>query len=441
MVKINTKKITAVGLATLMLGSPLAAFANETTTTIGIDTTVEVDISDLEENIVEVDAEVESNTSTTTEDSDLEENTTIEVETEVESETEIEVEDTTQEVEEEIQEELTEKEKEYFSTEEGAALRWEQLSLQLEARVENSELLIAKVDVESGVTVEELERIHLEFQSILDEVKAVDVEASSSSDLALLYVNYKKEIITLTQEFKVEYSKGINDGQRAELKEEIEAKREELKEERKEKLEHLKAKHSLKQAVRIYANISGLDVEELKAQYESGELTLDEVKLEVKAHFETLSDEEKEEAREKFNEEKTKLKIELKEKSEELREEAKEKAQELREEAKERAQELRELRAQTRVDVRAQMRDAETTINASTQIEKFKELSPEKKKNLERLAMQKLIEKQDELTQEDIEKLQIIGSKFNSGEEINQEELIEVAAIMDIDIEQELEVN
>ncbi|MEC8339128.1 MAG: hypothetical protein VXZ40_00760 [Nanoarchaeota archaeon] len=430
MVKINTKKITAVGLATLMLGSPLAAFANETTTTIGIDTTVEVDISDLEENIVEVDAEVESNTSTTTEDSDLEENTTIEVETEVESETEIEVEDTTQEVEEEIQEELTEKEKEYFSTEEGAALRWEQLSLQLEARVENSELLIAKVDVESGVTVEELERIHLEFQSILDEVKAVDVEASSSSDLALLYVNYKKEIITLTQEFKVEYSKGINDGQRAELKEEIEAKREELKEERKEKLEHLKAKHSLKQAVRIYANISGLDVEELKAQYESGELTLDEVKLEVKAHFETLSDEEKEEAREKFNEEKTKLKIELKEKSEELREEA-----------KERAQELRELRAQTRVDVRAQMRDAETTINASTQIEKFKELSPEKKKNLERLAMQKLIEKQDELTQEDIEKLQIIGSKFNSGEEINQEELIEVAAIMDIDIEQELEVN
>ncbi len=430
MVKINTKKITAVGLATLMLGSPLAAFANETTTTIGIDTSVEVDISDLEENIVEVDAEVESNTSTTTEESEFSDNTTIEVETEVESETEVEVEDTAEEVEEEVQEELTEKEKEYFSTEEGAALRWEQLSLQLEARVENSELLIAKVDVESGVTVEELERIHLEFQSILDEVKAVDVEASSSSELALLYVEYKKEIITLTQEFRVEYSKGINEGQRAELKEEIEAKKEEFKEERKEKLEDLKAKHSLKHAVRVYANISGLDVEELKAQYESGELTLDEVKLEVKAHFETLSDEEKEEAREKFNEEKTKLKIELKERREELREEA-----------KERAQELRELRAETRVDVRAQMRDTETTINASAQIEKFKELSPEKKKNLERLAMQKLIEKQDELTQEDIEKLQVIGSKFNSGEEINQEELIEVAAIMDIDIEQELEVN
>ena len=439
MVKINTKKITAVGLATLMLGSPLAAFANETTTTIGIDTSVEVDISDLEENIVEVDAEVESNTSTTTQESEFSDNTTIEVETEVESETEVE--DTAEEVEEEVQEELTEKEKEYFSTEEGAALRWEQLSLQLEARVENSELLIAKVDVESGVTVEELERIHLEFQSILDEVKAVDVEASSSSELALLYVEYKKEIITLTQEFKVEYSKGINEGQRAELKEEIEAKKEEFKEERKEKLEDLKAKHSLKHAVRVYANISGLDVEELKSQYESGELTLDEVKLEVKAHFETLSDEEKEEAREKFNEEKTKLKIELKERREELREEAKERAQELRDEAKERAQELRELRAQTRVDVRAQMRDTETTINASAQIEKFKELSPEKKKNLERLAMQKLIEKQDELTQEDIEKLQVIGSKFNSGEEINQEELIEVAAIMDIDIEQELEVN
>ncbi len=389
MVKITTKKISAVGMATLLLGTPLAAFADSDNTTIDIDTSVEVNISDLEEEILEAEIETEVDVNET-QDSD---------------------------------EDLSEEEKSYFLTEEGAALKWEQLSLRLEARVENSKTLIEEVPEESPIDTNELERIHKEFERLLLEIQSVEVETTTNSDLVSLYISYKKEIITLSQEFKVEYTKGINEERREELKEKIEAKKEEIQERREDKLQDLKVKHNLKNLAQVYSSISGLSLEELRTQYEAGEISVDDVKLEVRTYWDSLSEEEKEEARERIKEEKTKLEILIKERNKEIRENFKERIEALKEERKEKVEELKEERKEVRIDTQQQIRALKNQDEFRTIQEKFDSLTPEQQEVLKNRA--------EQLDPNEQEKLNKLAEKFLSGEELSEEDLAEVEVIVE----------
>ena len=373
--KINTKKITAVGLATLMLGTPIGAFADEENTTVDVDTTIEVDTTDLEEEVLEV--EVES---------------------------------------EEV--DLDESEREYFLTQEGATLKWEQLTLRLEARVENAQTLITEIPEDSEVNSATLTEIISEFERILDEINSVDIETTTLSDLTYLYIDYKKQVVELSHDFKEEYTKGISEERREKLKEKIEAKKEEFKEERRERISELQVKHSMKNLAKAYSHISGLDLEEIRTQYESGDITLEEVKATVRESWENLSEEEKQEAKEKLQEEKSRIKIEIKERNEDLREQFKERIDEIKEERKEKFNELKEKRDVVR-EQRAELNQEEFE---SIQ-ERFESLTPEQQ--------EKLKERAENLDPKQQERLSIIAGKYLSGEELSEEDLAEIDVIVE----------
>lgn len=285
---------------------------------------------------------------------------------------ETETETTTEDEEEVVEEE----EAQVLSTSLGAEIRLLQLQSRIEFQVESGNTIIERMQ-ENNYSTTELEEIITNFENLIVEIEAIDVETQTSEELAEVYVSIKAQAIELSKNFKDTIKDTLSDEDKAKLKAKIKEKREaheNRKDERKEKLVELKAKYNANKAKSIMESLDVENPEELIEKIQSGELTAEDIRVSITAKFEAKPKEEREENLNRFKEEKQKIKIESKERVEELRIKAKESREQFNErfdDIKERLHELREenkkLKVQVKKNVEANNRP--TGINIDERIE------------------------------------------------------------------------
>ena len=161
--------------------------------------------------------------------------------------------------------------------------------LQLE-KVLTRNILIGE-KIKEIVEISELDSILTEMGFLKDEIQDAD---PNSEDAVEQFVDMKNESINLTKEFRITLHDLLD-------KETIETLREQMKDFFKEEMQSLR--EQIRDMIRNFNRnrlhsiyeIIGLVDEELLEQYEAGEVTIDEVKEQLREYFDSLTKEERRE--------------------------------------------------------------------------------------------------------------------------------------------------
>lgn len=261
----------------------------------------------------------------------------------------IEDEDSTIEVENEetvsieTEDNITEEDSNMISDNLGAKIRLLQLQKRVELQMESANLIIESIyEMNPQANTTELEEINAKFEKLLMEIEGASMEEDQEV-LAQNYVAMKKQAIELTQEFRIAVKDDLNDEQKEQIKKRLEIRKEIIENRKDARLEQLKNEFNAKKAMEIMARLN-VENEELANQLKTGELTVEEVRAQLKERFQNMSAEEKREAALKIKEENQKRKIEMQEERQALIEKAKEKRAELKERLELRKQEIERIK-------------------------------------------------------------------------------------------------
>jgi len=172
----------------------------------------------------------------------------------------------------------------------GAEVRLLQLEKVLTRNIMMGEKII-EILQELEVNTFDLELILTEMNFLKDEIQDAD---PNSEDAAEQFVDMKNESINLTKEFRITLHDLLDE-------ETIETLREQMKDFFKEEMQSLR--EQIRDMIRNFNRnrlhsiyeIIGLVDEELLEQYEDGEVTIDEVKEQLREYFDNLTKEERRE--------------------------------------------------------------------------------------------------------------------------------------------------
>lgn len=343
----------------LVLVSPLSVFADldETSNDVisNINTTISVVNTSIVDNTNISDDSTQMNNETEIEVEEIEE-----VETEVEeNETEVETEDVINNTDAEILSDLN-----------GARVRLAQLERRIEAQIDGANLIIDKLEANNkSVDYERLNEIVKSFELLLIQIDGTDFN-SDTQTLANEFVVIKSDAIALSQEFRETVKDSLKEAEKEELRNRIETKKAEVYAKHQAKIDELKNKYNAKKTAQL-AKAYGISAEDLEAKILSGELTLDQIKSEIKGKYDNLSDEEKQVVKQKIAEEMKKSAIEVRQKIEENKEVIKQRnevrKEEIKSEIEARKEEIKQ-RTETRKETFDQRRE-----EAKTNLELAKE--------------------------------------------------------------------
>lgn len=274
----------------------------------------------------------------------------------------------------------------------GAQMRMLQLHHQLELKVLQANTIIARLETSTNasangsvnITDEELDTlkdIAADLAALSDEVEAAANSSNANEVTVEAFLAFKAEGKELVQAFRAALKSTLSEGDKRELRQRFtESEREdfaELRERIEEKRQALNAER-----VRGILTALGVDLEDLAAKIESGEIDVAEVKARLAAHIRALDEAKKREAAERLTERETKLRIaradvvadvdvdvrrlEIRERVDEKREEVREEADKLRIELRERIEERDGLEIRTKTETRTDA-DVDDDVEAESE--------------------------------------------------------------------------
>ena len=224
-----------------------------------------------------------------------------------------------------------------MQTQQGAQVRMLQLEKSIQANIVAGNEVISSINAtNASVNTSELDAIVAELQALLDQIMEVDYN-QSNKDLVTQFVAFKKQAITISQEFRELVRTIVSNDDAAQIRERIVAKEKESLGNYIQRIQEAKRKYNAER-IRGFLNNSGIDNETMVQMYLNGETNLGQIIASVRKSVNALGPEKRREAQQKAKENEAKRNVFRSEVQERVHKNLQEKREEIESNIQERVQ-------------------------------------------------------------------------------------------------------